>query len=173
MRKFSIALLLVLVFVLSSCVEPSIDYLDFELNPSIDTIELNSSYQDPGAVAKYGFKVLDVEVLSNTVDVTSVGVYEIIYQATYGSLIQTLKRIVTVVDETPPTIELNPGIDTIRVGTEWIDAGVTLSDESLMPIELSVMGDVGENPGLYVITYIATDTYGNQAQKDRIVYVIE
>ncbi len=158
---------------LSSCVEPSIDYLDFELHPGIDTIELNSSYQDPGATAKYGFKVLDVEVISNTLDVTTVGVYEIIYQATYGSLIQTLKRVVTVVDETAPTIELNPGIDTILVGAQWIDAGVTLSDASMMPIELTIMGDVGEDPGLYVITYIAIDAYGNQAQKDRIVYVIE
>lgn len=173
MRKIGLLWMLISVIILSSCVEPSLDYLEFTLNPGNDTTELNAPYQDPGATAMYGFKVLTVDVITNTVDVTTLGVYEIIYQATYGSLTQTLKRVVTVIDETAPTLALNPGIDTIKAGTEWIDAGVTMSDNSGLPIDLVVIGDVGSTPGVYVIRYVATDAYQNQSQIQRVVYVIE
>lgn len=161
------------IFILSSCVEPSLDYLEFDLNPGIDTIELNGLYQDPGATAHYGFKVLTVEVMTNTVDVTTIGVYEIIYQTTYGDLTQTLKRVVTVVDETPPIMTLNPGVDTVVVGTAWEDAGVMITDNSGLPIDLEIIGEVGNDSGVYIVTYLATDAYGNQAKIERVVYVIE
>ncbi len=166
-------MMLISVIIMSSCVEPSLDYLEFTLNSGIDTTELNEPYQDPGATAKYGFKVLTVEVISNNVDVTTIGVYEIVYQATYASLTQTLKRVVTVIDETPPTLQLNPGIDTITVGTQWVDAGVTMSDNSGLAIDLVIIGEVGSIPGIYIIRYVATDVYLNQSQIERVVYVIE
>ena len=173
MKNIKIIWIVILVLYVSACVEPSYDYLHFDLNPSVDTVELNTPYLDPGATASYGLKTLTVSVISNTVDTSQVGVYEIVYQTTYETLTQTLKRIVTVVDETPPVILLQPGIDTITVGSQWIDAGILVTDQSGLPVDIDVIGEVGDLPGVYVITYQATDAYGNQSSMDRVIYVIE
>lgn len=155
---------------LSACMEPSIDRLKFSLNPGVDTVEINTSFVDAGAKATYGFRNIDVKVISNNVDITKTGEYEIIYHVSYLDFEKTLTRKVTVVDESLPVVTLNPGLDTIYVGDPWLDRGVH-SDET---IDVEASGTVDINtPGEYIITYTITDFNGQELIIYRYVNVIE
>lgn len=173
MKKFILVIMFFLLLSMTGCTDPSVDYISFELKPGIDTVELQEDYIDPGATAYYGFKKLEVITVINEVDTSRVGVYDIVYQVTYKDLTQTWVRKVTVVDETPPTITLNPGIDTILIGDTWVDAGVTVSDQSQLDVTVTITGQVVPAVGRYEITYQATDYYGNTSDCVRIVYVID
>ncbi|MCR3906648.1 MAG: DUF5011 domain-containing protein [Tenericutes bacterium] len=172
MRKAIFLLFIVMLLTLSACVQPTIDNLEMSLNPGVDTIEIGKSHVDTGAQASYGLRLLTIEVIKNNVDTNQIGVYEIIYQATYSNLVKTITRMVTVIDEAPPVISLNPGVDTIFVGETWIDAGVEAVDASGGEVTLSTEGEVLSIEGEYVITYIATDESGNTSQIQRYVSVI-
>jgi hypothetical protein len=168
----NLLILIGILFLLTGCVEPNPNLIQMTLNSSIDTIEVGSNYQDPGASARYGVLVLDVSTDQSMLDTSNVGVYEITYTATHKNFSKTIKRIVTVIDTTPPIITLNPGIDTIFEGETWIDEGVTVFDHSEGEIEVLVIGAVGHLSGVYEITYQASDIYGNQSSIKRFVYVI-
>ncbi|MBU1141506.1 MAG: DUF5011 domain-containing protein, partial [Firmicutes bacterium] len=113
-------------------------------------------------------------VIENDVDTSLVGIYTIIYQITYLEYEKTITRIVTVIDETPPNINLNPGVDTIVVGQAWIDAGVTAIDNSNLEVIITVTSYVIiEQPGEYQVIYQATDESGNSATIIRYVNIIE
>ncbi len=172
MRKFILLMLLIVMF-LSGCTELSLDYLDFKLNPGNDTIEINSEFMDAGAKANYGFRDLEVVVIYNDLDLTKKGVYEIVYQTTYKTLVQTLVRKVTVVDQTPPLVTLKPGVDTVLVTDNWIDAGIQVYDNSLDDVKITVIGEVINEVGRYEILYEVIDSSGNKSEVVRIVYVIE
>lgn len=172
MKRFFFLLIFMSLF-LVGCVDVSLDYLKFELNPGVDTIEINETYVDAFATASYGLKSLEVTVIKNNVDTSKLGVYEIIYQTTHRDLVQTLKRVVRVVDELPPVITLNPGIDTIVLGDTWIDAGVQATDNSLGEVIINVSGTVLSEVGAYQIVYQAIDPSGNVSELTRVVYVIE
>ena len=169
-------LLILFVFlssILFGCTDVSLDYLKFELNPGIDTIQINQDFVDTGAYATYGLKTLEVTVIKNNVDQTKIGVYEIVYQTTHRDLIQTLIRVVRVVDELPPVITLNPVIDTISLGETWIDASVEAVDNSLGDVIISTTGTVLNEVGTYYIIYKAIDSSGNESELMRVVHVIE
>ncbi|OHE29244.1 MAG: hypothetical protein A2Y45_03735 [Tenericutes bacterium GWC2_34_14] len=172
MRKLILSMLL-LSMILAGCTEVSLDYLEFELNPGVDTIEINDTFIDAGAQAKYGLKNLEVITISNNVNTTQIGVYEIIYQTTHRDLVQTLVRIVTVVDETPPVLSLKPGIDTITVDETWVDEGIQATDNSQEELEIVVQGEVLPIVGIYEITYRVLDSSGNVSTIKRYVHVIE
>jgi len=117
-------ILIVFFVIISSIIfvgcNAKIDDINFYLNPGVDTITLNSEYEDPGVTAKvFGLK-RSTEVLENTVNTNEIGTYYITYSFEYKEFYFELTRIVVVIDETPPVIELNPGIDTIKVGQTWI-----------------------------------------------------
>ena len=79
-----------------------------------------------------------------------------------------------VIDETSPVLKLNPGVDTINVGQNWIDSGIEVSDNGEDDYTLTVSGNVNiDIPGSYIITYSATDSSGNISVLTRIVNVIE
>lgn len=171
MKKiFFIIMIFGILISLGACVEPSIERLKFSLNPGIDTVELHTEHKDEGAKATYGLRTLNVEIISNNVDTTKVGEYEIVYYATYLDFEKTLTRKVTVVDESLPLVTLNPGLDTIYQGDVWIDQGVSSDEE----IDVSVSGVVDINtPGEYVITYTIRDLDGQEFELYRYVNVIE
>ncbi|WP_299440747.1 immunoglobulin-like domain-containing protein [uncultured Aquimarina sp.] len=88
-----------------------------------------------------------------------------------GSLI----LIYTDLDTEAPVIELigEPEI-TIRVGEEYTDAGVTVTDNVDINVEVETTGTVDTlTPGTYIITYTATDTSGNSSSITRKVTVID
>jgi len=172
MRYKLMFILVLLSMILIACQEPSAELIQLTLNPGVDTIEIGTSYQDPGAKAKYGVLDLEVEVISNSLDIETIGTYEIIYEARHQTFIKRVKRILVVVDTTPPNLYLNPGIDTIKIGKTWIDEGVIAEDLSGI-LEVTQSGAVLNSIGTYIITYTATDLYGNESSIQRVVHVIE
>ena len=175
MRRLLFTLLfLTLVFLLTACVERDISTLDIQLNPGIDTVEVNTAHFDAGVTSTLEGRPQRNYVVENNVDITRAGTYTIVYETVYRDYSKQIVRIVNVIDQTPPRIELNSGVDTLRVGETWIDAGVTVSDNSHDPVDVTVSGYVDEQtPGTYIITYTATDASGNVSTRERYVYVVE
>lgn len=174
MKTKILLILIVLLFVLTGCGEVDPNQIRFELNPGVDTVEVNSTFHDAGVRASYYGLPIQVEIIENTIDMTTVGQYQITYQIDYRGIIMSLSRVVFVVDETAPTGVLNPGVDTVLVGGTWTDASITTSDNSGDEVTLITTGFVNTNfAGNYMITYTLTDPFGNQSIYYRWVYVIE
>jgi len=172
-RTLLLITLLILIFGLISCTVPDENSLYITLNPGIDTIGIDEEHVDAGAKAKYGFKLLDVEVVENTVDVTTVGTYQIVYRSVYLEYENSIIRYVTVVDNHPPLVSINPGIDTIFIGSSWIDAGVSVADDSGTPVTISIDGTVNIwIADEYEIVYEVTDQSGNKTIVTRFVNVL-
>lgn len=174
MRKWLILGVSLLIAVMVSCTNVDESDVSIKLNPGIDTVEINSVFIDEGATSKaFGFPVAN-EVISNTVNTSIIGTYEIIYEVSYKSIVkQIIRMVVVVVDETSPVGLLNKGIDTIFVGQTWIDSGVTTNDNSLSVVSVIVSGEVLPNyPGEYIIEYLLTDETGNQSIVNRYVTVL-
>ena len=158
---------------LSGCIELS-QTLVIELNPGLDTVDINGHFEDAGATAAIGRRTITVTIIENTVDLTVLGTYRISYQAVDLDQTVTITRIVTVIDETPPVLSLNPGIDTVEAGSDWVDAGVSATDNSNGTISIVVTGEVDTTtPGENAIVYTATDESGNRATITRYVHVID
>ncbi|MFP4478373.1 MAG: immunoglobulin-like domain-containing protein [Candidatus Izemoplasmatales bacterium] len=174
-KSFIKLIILILLITMVSCVDMrDPETLNIELNPGVDTVEINTEFNDAGAKASLEGKSHPVQVIENNVDTSQIGTYEITYQTTFGDVTLEITRYVDVVDETPPSVTLNPGIDTVIKDTEWIDAGVDISDNSGLDVNLEKRGQVSISQiGEYQITYTATDSSGNQTTIIRFVHVIE
>ena len=173
MKKISIIILIfIMAMIFLSCTATP-EQIEFYLNPGIDTVEINSNYEDPGVTAR-AFKIKrSTSIIENTLDITKLGTYHITYNFVYQNFDLTLVRIITVIDETPPVLALNTGVDTIKIGEEWVDSSVKISDNSNQDVTLEINGTVNINrPGIYTITYIATDLSGNQTSIKRYVNVV-
>ncbi len=175
MNKILLVLtIFLMLFFLSGCMTAEETDVVIYLNSGIDTVEINSQYIDSGATSKAFGLIVDNEVIYNDVDITELGSYLITYQVEYKNVTKTISRVVNVVDETFPTGTLNPGVDTIKVGSTWIDASVSTEDNSGDPVTIEIIGNVNTNiEGEYIITYLIEDTSGNQNTLVRYVSVYE
>lgn len=172
MRRLLTAVCLVLSFALIGCVPIGEADVSIVLREGVDTVEINATFADAGAKATAGWLPLSVEVVENTVDVSRVGYYRIVYRCTYQDIVKEVVRYVAVVDEVPPVVVLNAGVDTILKGDPWTDAGVTATDDGGTPA-VEVRGVVTSDiPGEYIITYVATDGAGNETVVVRYVNVL-
>ncbi len=152
------------------------DTLNIERHPT-------ATYTDPGATA------MDPSQGDITGDIVVGGLDEIdlafpnYYYITYdvrdasGNAAEQVVRVVKVVlDQTPPTLTLNPRInDTIEVGGVWVDPGATAIDmpggENLTGA-IIVTGSVDPNViGLYEVHYRVEDAQGNLSTAVRTVLV--
>ena len=165
--------IVIFLMMLVSCnVDPS--KVSIVLNPGVDTVEVNSDFTDAGATGTVNDREVRTKVISNTVDLTTVGTYQIVYEVMYWTVTKQVTRMVEVIDETPPVGVLNPGIDTVKVGSTWTDAGIQASDNSLGDVQISVSGTVNTNiKGEYHVTYLLEDPSGNQTTVIRYVFVYE
>jgi len=172
LRKIALFFVMLLIIFLVACTSVEESDVSIVLYPGIDTVEIYSSYQDPGALSKaFGFNVKNT-VLSNNVDTEKLGTYEIIYQVDYRGIIKQITRKVIVVDQTSPIAVLKAGIDTIKLGDIWVDSGVTATDNSLETPEVLVNGTVNSNQvGEYIIEYLISDSSGNVLKLIRYVNV--
>lgn len=169
----SLLLVLMVMFTLTACTDYDIDTFEIHINPGVDTVQVNSTFNDAGATATIEGNDRRVTIIENTIDITKVGTYKIVYQASYRNTVIQATRMVDVVDEEAPQITLNPGIDTIYVGDTWEDSGVSVTDNSKENIHLTVQGTVNTDvAGEYIITYRAEDESGNIATKIRYVNVL-
>lgn len=171
MKKKMILLLTMLPFVLiiNGCIEvkPS-----FVIVKSVDTVEINSEYTDLGALYKYG-TIKETVYSEDSVDISVLGLYDLSYSYVDQDQVYDAVRYVIVLDQTKPSIELNPGVDTINIGANWIDQGVTIVDNSLEQITPVKSGTVDtQTAGTYEIIYTAIDSSGNVNSISRFVTVI-
>lgn len=147
--------------------------ISIRLNNGVDTVEINSEWIDNGATllingARHPMVTFD------TVDVTEKGIYQIRYTYNYQEVVYEINRYVIVLDQIPPVLTLNLGIDTITLGQDWLDTGATVIENSGETITIITTGSVDINTaGTYVITYTATDSSDNIAVVYRYVTVIE
>ncbi|SVA24895.1 uncharacterized protein METZ01_LOCUS77749, partial [marine metagenome] len=94
------------------------------------TIEVGSTFTDPGATATDNYDGNVTVTAAGTVDANTVGTYTLTYTATDSSN-NTLSdtRTVNVVDTTPPNLLLNGDTPmTIEVGSTFTDPGATATD---------------------------------------------
>ena len=173
MRKYMMIALLILLITLSACDPTKNSERIFMVGEGQDTVEINTSWEDAGAWLEYGNMVVDVDT-NGTVDTTVLGLYEIEYTLTHQEISYSEVRYVIVVDQTPPVITLNSGIDTIKLGESWIDSGATVTDNSGETLRITIEGTVNTGIlGEYQITYSAEDSSGNIKVKTRYVNIIE
>jgi len=166
--------LLLLGLFLIGCTPYDPANLSITLSPAIDTIEIHSEYSDPGAKAYSGSFGIRATVLSSDLNTSVLGDYTIVYQVTWRDVTKTVTRKIRVVDSTAPVISLLAGVDTIRIGQTWSDAGATVLDNSLASLSVNTSGTVDCNTvGEYEITYSAEDASGNETQIIRYVHVVE
>ncbi len=172
-RKWMLLILLP-IFLLTGCINVEESDVTIAIKPGVDTVEINTAFVDEGAIAKANNWAVAYEVVENTVDITTVGVYQVIYEVTYKRITKQALRMVTVVDETPPVVTLNSGIDTIIKDSDWVDAGVSVTDNSLGAVTIDTEGVVSaEYIGEYLIKYIVTDASGNLTEIIRYVNVLK
>ena len=173
MRKILSMIVIFITLFLVSCTDPNPSLLTIELYPGYDTVEIHTDFYDEGALSEYEGIALRDTVISNNVDTSKLGTYTIVYQVTSHGFTKQITRKVIVVDQTAPTGSLNPGVDTVYVGSIWSDAGVTTFDNSLGTVIVTVIGSVNtEIEDEFVIEYILTDESGNVTCLFRYVNVI-
>ncbi len=171
LKKFG--LLMIVLFVGLMACEKN-EELTVQINPGIDTVEINTPFYDQGATCKMGSETIPCEVYHNNVDTTKIGTYQIVYMATNGEESLVAVRMVTITDETAPVMTLLPGVDTVTIEDIWVDAGVEISDNSgeILTAETETVG-LTDSIGQFYVYYSATDSSGNVTTIIRIVIVVE
>lgn len=167
MKRLWIAFLF--VFLLASCEAPDIDT---KLLPGTDIIAYGETWVDGGCeiVINEGAFAMD---RTNDVDTNTLGETTIVYSYTVRRETYECLRVVKVIDVNPPVGTLEPGIDTVFIGEEHIDAGVTVTDDIDPTPEITVDNEVDTSVlGTYTITYTITDDFGNESIVVRYVHVI-
>lgn len=141
-------------------------------------LECSDTYTEAGATATDGCDGdLEVTILG-TVDTATPGVYPLVYRATdsHGNAAEDVTRTVTVADRTAPVITvLGNQTVTLECGTPYLDAGATVTDTCDNSVAIVTDNPVEPgNPGVYTVTYDATDASGNVAgQAFRTVTVVD
>ena len=109
MKKFIIFFLVVLILVIGVCLGLYYrkDYLydyNIKLNgESVVEIPVNSKYEDDGVVVIHNGKEVSDYIVSNNVDTSKLGTYEVVYE------IQRVKKVrtVKVIDNEKPIVKLS------------------------------------------------------------------
>ncbi len=91
-----------------------------------------------------------------------------------SGIVQAIPVASTVPDSTPPTITINGANPvTISIGTTYVDAGATCTDDTDSTPTLNAVSTVDDSTaGSYTVTYICVDNSNNSAQAVRTVIVI-
>ena len=144
-------------------------------NPSV--VECKSTFVDPGATAT---DVCDTAVsvtATGSVNTDVIGQYTITYTATddSGNSATPVTRTVNVIDTTKPVITLlgnNPLV--VECKSTFVDPGATATDSCSGDLEVVTDGSVDVNtPGVYTLTYTATDASGKTDTKSRQVRIVD
>ena len=133
---------------------------------------------DAGATAYDDYDGVVAVTVGGSVNTAVVGQYTITYDAvdSTGNHAVQVTRIVNVVDTTAPVITLSESTPlTIEVGSLYVDAGASATDNYDSAVVVTVTGTVNTAVvGQYVIKYDAVDAHGNHAiQITRTVNVVD
>ncbi len=145
-------------------------------NPLV--VDLNGIYQEAGATAMDDSDGNVSVVTTGSVDMSTLGVYTISYDATDSagnSVTQTRSVHVSLPDVTPPVITMmgdNPV--EVKMNHTYVDPGATAVDDRDGEVAVVVTGSVNTSVvGTHTLTYIAKDDADNTSSLTRTVNVIE
>ena len=171
MKKIMLVLVVTLVFLLTSC-SPTVS---INLIKSNDNIEVYDHHVVKSCEITIDDSTYSMKIAANNVDSDTVGTYTIDYEYEFDGDVYLCTRYVFVTDQTAPTVVLNPGIDTVQVGSQWIDTGVTVTDNYYTTgFTVEIENDVNSSQiGEYVVSYVVTDGSGNITTVERIIHVVE
>ena len=120
------------------------------------------------------------QILNNdTIDLTKVGSYQIVYEAVndYGKSVFT--KTVVVKDTTKPIISVENSSILMKVSdidnymnNEYL-SDITITDNSNLETTINISTDVTKLPGKYYIKYIVTDKSGNSATYTMSVTLVD
>ncbi len=139
------------------------------------TVECGANFNDPGATATDSVEG-DVDVTAEcTVDTSTPGEYVCQYFAEDSLGNESVAvRNVEVVDTRDPIVTLNGSSDvTIAEGSVFVDPGANAVDSCAGSLLVEIGGDTvdTDEPGVYIVTYAATDPAGNSREISRTVEV--
>ena len=136
----------------------------------------DAPYAEAGATAQDNLDG-DIEVIiSGNIDDTAPGTYALNYTATDAAgNTASLSRVIIVLDTTAPVITLNGDNPfTQNEDMAYTEAGATAQDNLDDEIEVVISGNIDDTtPGIYVLTYNATDAAGNTASLTRSINVLD
>ncbi len=133
------------------------------------TVECCDTYVDAGATAwdNIDGDISDQIMVVNPVDTCVPGDYTITYDVCDAATncAPEATRVVHVVDTVIPVITMNGGATvTVECGANYTDVGATAADTCDPAVNVAVVNPVNTAvPGVYTITYNATDASGNAA----------
>lgn len=165
-------LLIVFLILLTGC-DWSNPEIDITLNPSNDLVGLNSTYIDPGCIISIDGESYDMTT-SDTIDTTKQAEQQITYTYSFDDIEYYCYRVVKVMDITPPSMVLNPGVDTVQIGSQHIDKGVIVEDNITSDLTIVTENNVNTTEvGTYTIVYTVTDEANNKTTLTRYVTVYD
>ncbi|MDB6032602.1 MAG: uncharacterized protein JWM16_2940, partial [Verrucomicrobiales bacterium] len=138
------------------------------------TVECHGAFTDPGATATDACAGALTPTRTGSLDLNTPGVYTLTYSATDPSgKTGTATRTVTVSDTTPPIVTLvGNSAMTVECHDAFTDPGATALDTCAGAVSVTVGGTVNANvPGVYTLTYSATDPSGKTGTATRTVTV--
>jgi hypothetical protein len=140
--------------------------------PQSMNLGFGEPYSEEGATATDDVDG-NVEVTINGSIGEGIGSYIIIYSAVDKSGNQSsTNRTVVVEDLVGPVITLNGAANiNLEFGKSYDEQGATATDDVDGELEVTVEGSVGEDVGIYIISYLATDNAGNESIIERRVKV--
>ena len=151
-------------------------------DPTDMTIQINSTYADPGYMAAddYDGDLTASVIVTGTVDDTQIGTYTLYYDVSdsSGNTATQQVRTIHVVAATSPTITLSGSSTmTVSFGSEYSEPGYTATDPEDGDLTASVVvtGTVNTAKiGTYTLYYDVSDSFGNKAvQQNRTVRVAD
>ena len=105
------------------------DVIITTLNEGYDIVTVDTSWDDSGCVMSVNDEqTYNMAIDQNGISISQLGEYEVIYKKVFNEIEYTCTRIVKVVDDIAPVVSLLIGLDTIVVGEDWIDGGITTLD---------------------------------------------
>ncbi len=155
-------------------------------------IAIGSTFDDPGVTAHIpdgggGFNTVEypngafnvvVSGDGSSIDTSTFSRYTISYTITHDQYTARAIRTVIVYGDKPPIITFDPGIDPTTINSTQTSfdylTGVSAQDyyDSNISVPLNIRSNLMLGiPGEYIITYEATDRFGNVATKQRTVVV--
>ena len=145
--------------------------------PLVVEVEAGSSYTDPGYVANDDYDLsVDVQLSGDSVDLTTLGDYSVIYTATDNAGNQVQKqRVVRVQDTTPPVITLVPDTETVylNVGDTYSLPNAILTDNhdgSPQFLQTPTLPNTAIED-VYELNWVAKDGSNNPSSKSITVIV--
>ena len=136
------------------------------IGDSVITVNVGEDFVDPG------YSVTDFEqnlkvLVVGFINTARAGTYSLYYRAqdSSGNKAEPKVRTITVKDSVPPLVTLK-GADTISIGLgeSFFDPGAVGIDRQDGQVQVVVSGAVdNQRVGYYTLTYVATDSAGNQS----------